>query len=336
MLSLIFLTSVLFMNGIHTQDVVTDPDFDTDVRIARLMSHHPCRLDRDCLPHSFCIGNDATNTGFCRCEDGWIISRNRTTYECLWPAETVNSTCTRDLECTYTLGNPSACVEGFCQCNEGAHLAPNNQCYTISRPGEICNVDFNCLLSDGSIGTCHIGRCRCPPRHHHTSDGRCVPTSRLGENCTTDDNCRHTFANCIGVCRCLPGYVISENGWRCLQAATEFTDTCDELAQCSTYLSGSFCQNNTCTCNPGSHPLGPRCWRSAIVGGRCDDRRNCYMHSGADDAVAVDCVDGRCRCNEGFENVRGVCSAPGGATVNKMYFIYVILANVLSIFVWIR
>ncbi|KAI4457345.1 ecdysone-inducible e1 isoform a [Holotrichia oblita] len=288
MLSLIFLTSVLFMNGIHTQDVVTDPDFDTDVRIARLMSHHPCRLDRDCLPHSFCIGNDATNTGFCRCEDGWIISRNRTTYECLW------------------------------------------------RPGEICNVDFNCLLSDGSIGTCHIGRCRCPPRHHHTSDGRCVPTSRLGENCTTDDNCRHTFANCIGVCRCLPGYVISENGWRCLQAATEFTDTCDELAQCSTYLSGSFCQNNTCTCNPGSHPLGPRCWRSAIVGGRCDDRRNCYMHSGADDAVAVDCVDGRCRCNEGFENVRGVCSVPGGATVNKMYFIYVILANVLTIFVWIR
>ncbi|KAK9667529.1 hypothetical protein QE152_g41304 [Popillia japonica] len=35
-------------------------------------------------------------------------------------------------------------------------------------------------------------------------------------------------------------------------AATEFTDPCDELAQCSTYLSGSFCQNNTCTCNPGS------------------------------------------------------------------------------------
>ncbi|GJQ69567.1 hypothetical protein Trydic_g6663 [Trypoxylus dichotomus] len=316
-------------------DLETEGDFNPDMVMARLMSHRSCRLDRDCEPNSFCIGNDATTPGFCRCEDGWIISRNRTFYECVRPAEGIGSNCTRDLECTYTLGNPSSCIAGTCQCNEGAHWASNNQCYTTSRPGDICNVDFNCLLSDGTIGSCHIGRCRCPIRHHHTADGRCVPTSRLGENCTTDDNCRHTFANCIGVCRCLPGYVISENGWRCLEAATEFDQRCDELAQCSTYLSGSFCRNNSCVCHPGFHALGPRCWQSAVAGARCEDRRNCFISPDLVDGRSVDCLDGLCTCNEGFESVRGDCLERSRST-NTMYSMYVIAINIFLIFAWTR
>ncbi|KAK9667528.1 hypothetical protein QE152_g41304, partial [Popillia japonica] len=125
--------------------------------------------------------------------------------------------CTTDDNCRHTFAN---CI-GVCRCLPG---------YVISENGRNnCRHTFaNC-----------IGVCRCLPGYVISENGR---------RC----NCRHTFANCIGVCRCLPGYVISENGRRCLQAATEFTDPCDELAQCSTYLSGSFCQNNTCTCNPGS------------------------------------------------------------------------------------
>ncbi|KAK9667527.1 hypothetical protein QE152_g41305, partial [Popillia japonica] len=68
----------------------------------------------------------------------------------------------------------------------------------------------------------------CYLRKRSNTFANCIGVCRCLPGYVISDNCRHTFANCIGVCRCLPGYVISENGRRCLQAATEFTDPCDE------------------------------------------------------------------------------------------------------------
>ncbi|XP_022913224.2 prion-like-(Q/N-rich) domain-bearing protein 25 [Onthophagus taurus] len=284
------------------------------------ISNTPCSLDRDCNENSFCFGNDQVNRGFCRCKDGFIIFRNRTFYECLPPAESVGSSCTRNNQCTLVLGNPSLCLNNTCQCLENSHFVePQNQCYLTSRPGELCQSDFNCLLSDNSIGNCFMGRCKCPILHHHTDDGRCVPSAYLGDVCTEDDACRHTFAACYDVCRCIGGYAPSSDGRTCLLAANSFGDNCTEVSQCTEYLSSSICQDGTCQCRTGFHGIGPHCWRDVTAGGMCEDRRECFIRNNTMENVG--CLDGVCTCLEKFENIRGHCIPSKGTILTSFRLI---------------
>lgn len=72
-------------------------------------------------------------------------------------------------------------------------------------------------------GFCVDGKCSCNIKHHPSPDNRrCIPSVDLGKSCSTSDSCIHTFANCYGgVCRCVAGYIESDDNKVCLKGKSK-------------------------------------------------------------------------------------------------------------------
>ncbi|XP_062598957.1 uncharacterized protein LOC134260412 isoform X3 [Saccostrea cucullata] len=76
---------------------------------------------------------------------------------------------------------------------------------------------------------------------------------READLCTKDMDCEDQTKTCllaglIGVCVCKPGYLGFGN--ECYKGNLKLNETCQRNEQCSN-VSGSLCQNETCTCTQG-------------------------------------------------------------------------------------
>ncbi|XP_018323395.1 multiple epidermal growth factor-like domains protein 10 [Agrilus planipennis] len=321
------LTMILLIFSMVFQPAILQSTFE---ELARIESYQSCYTDRDCKENSFCFGNDDNIPGRCKCEEHFIINRNRTFYECLETVQSEGSVCTRNLQCQYTLGTLSECISDICVCPEGTHLAPDNKCYKSTKLEEICLTHYNCLLSDGTYGFCVAGRCVCNYGQHPSTDKtRCVESVGLGEGCSNDDSCSVDFAVCYGVCKCIAGFIESPDNTACLKAANTFGDNCTKTVQCSAYLADTFCDQGSCVCRNGYHGYGNRCFLSARLGSTCTDKRQCAITPELE--RSVDCIEGVCICSKGLssDNSYGCVLISNGnvkeKTVRQFIFITAIL-----------
>ncbi|KAJ8913764.1 hypothetical protein NQ315_002444 [Exocentrus adspersus] len=345
-------------------DIVYMQSFDQGE--ARLVTYHKCLLDNHCQdisPHSFCYDNDNNRMGRCKCIDGYeLLSRNRTYFACLKNANW-EEPCEKDIQCYYLLSTNAKCDEtdGVCKCAESAHRFTDGRCYKSIKLGDFCQVDGNCFLKDGTFGGCVDGRCECKrPRELPTEDAMgCIEARNLGEVCENDDQCSYIpNAVCRVSCKCAPGYALSRDGTRCLKgridlsyrltesvdrtvvvsewkllmngrdsAATKFFESCEENAQCSEFLQGSFCNEGNCTCSDGHHGYGSKCAKTAGIGGSCTGTEECIPEEKY--SQAVNCVDGTCQCLAGTEDTYVGCNAcmnsvslTVGATVCFLYLLF--------------
>ncbi|XP_023311518.1 multiple epidermal growth factor-like domains protein 10 [Anoplophora glabripennis] len=266
------------------------------------VTYHRCLLDSHCQninENSFCFDNDNNRVGRCKCIDGYeLLSRNRTFFACLQNAGW-EEPCEKNIQCYSTLSTDAVC-DGVCKCAEGAHRFTDGRCYQSIRLGDFCQTGGNCLLSDGTFGNCIDGKCDCKfDRQIPTEDAMsCVEARNLGEICDNNDQCSSIpYAVCRVSCRCAPGYALSRDGTRCLETATQFFDPCEENAQCSEFLQGSFCNNGNCTCEDTHHGYGTRCTRSAGLGGTCSGMEECIPDPRFSNVA--NCIDGTCQCLPG-------------------------------------
>jgi len=301
--------------------------------LERLISFQSCRYDADCHENSFCYGNDDVNSGKCRCKENYILTdRNRTYYECVPAAGGIDGPCSKDIQCQVTLGVYASCKNDFCKCREDAHLGNDNKCHRTAALGEICETDNNCRLGDGTNAFCVVGRCSCNLNYRPSEDlQRCIFSVDLGKSCPTSESCVHPFAECFdGICRCLAGYIESDDNSKCLQAASSFGENCTESIQCSAYLQDSFCYNGTCSCKSAHHGYGTECILDAKLGDRCSADRECIITPELQHSVR--CTDGICTCVEGVsdQNSYGcIIRDNGGATAKFFKFLIVFVLGVI-------
>lgn len=208
---------------------------------------------------------------------------------------------------------------------------------------EYCQVDANCWLNDGTFGNCVRGRCTCKffkqvPAEDFLS---CIESRDLGESCTTDAECsKVSNAVCKVTCKCGSRFTLSREQDRCLPGiifllllipyrlvfiflvATKFHEFCEENEQCSAFLVGSSCQNNSCTCSTGHHGFGSKCVRSAGIGGSCSGIDQCIpdmKYSGS-----MNCIDGSCQCLPGV--IDDVLGCTGSSVRNRATVLILVLS----------
>ncbi|KAF5301020.1 hypothetical protein FQR65_LT09003 [Abscondita terminalis] len=300
----------------------------------RILSFQFCNTDADCYDNSFCFTEDAEKRK-CRCKENFIITPfNGTNYECL-PVVGIDELCVVDVQCQVKLGSLATCDEkqSVCKCYRDAHLGRNNMCHQTVALGELCKSNDNCLLSDGSYGYCSVGKCVCGTHHHASgSENRCIPSAHLNGQCDIQENCLTEFSNCYGgICKCIPGYVESENNRRCLIAASIIGENCNETIQCSEYIKGSFCSNKTCVCKPGSHGYGNECIRDAKLGDRCTKDSECILTADLKDSVR--CTKDMCICVEGVSDKHDYgCIILSGSVTSLPNLLCTLLTSLMIIF----
>lgn len=109
-----------------------------------------------------------------------------------------------------------------------------------------------------------------------------------------------------------------------ISVATSFFDFCEENEQCSAYLIGSSCQNNSCSCSDGEHGFGSRCVRSASLGGVCVGMEECISDREYSDRI--NCIDGTCRCLPGVIDLKLGCTGGSGRNIgSEIVLVYVIV-----------
>ncbi|CAG9860994.1 unnamed protein product [Phyllotreta striolata] len=286
--------------------VVCQQETDFSLRQSNLISYSKCRVDKDCLNisnNSFCFDNDAEKIGRCKCRDGFdMISRDKSHFDCL-AAAGYGQPCEKNMQCQLILTEIAECHLGICQCKEGAHLYKDGRCYLGVLLDDFCQSDANCWLQGDKFGNCVFGRCTCKfdkevPNEDKTD---CITGKKLGELCNSDAECSITYnTQCRVKCQCAPDFVLSRDQTRCLRAATQFTDICEENDQCSAFLEGSICANETCTCEKGYHGYGNRCVKTVALKGSCASLDECILDER--DSNALGCVDGTCECLKGVVN----------------------------------
>ncbi|XP_062598956.1 uncharacterized protein LOC134260412 isoform X2 [Saccostrea cucullata] len=160
--------------------------------------------------------------------------------------------CTKDMDCEdQTKTCLLAGLIGVCVCKPG-YLGFGNECYKGNlRLNEKCKRNEQCSVAFGSV--CLDGTCVCRPGYSPFNETECF-LSDISENlCTSTKLCTDVSKTCmltgqIGECVCNPGYIGFGN--TCLQGNLKLNETCQRNEQCSN-VSGSLCQNETCTCTQG-------------------------------------------------------------------------------------
>nr|XP_023022412.1 cell death abnormality protein 1-like [Leptinotarsa decemlineata] len=211
-------------------------------------------------------------------------------------------TCENNRQCQLTLTENAECSSGVCRCKTGNHLFSDGRCYVSVLLDEFCRSDGNCWMSDGSFANCVSGRCTCKFDRQVPSEDKlgCIDARGLGERCDNDRQCSIVpNAVCRVDCKCNTRYTLSRDQKRCLEAATEFGDMCEENDQCSAFLKGSICKNGTCTCEVGQHGVGTRCIRTLSIAESCTKDEECVAprHAGL-----ISCDSGYCKCAPGVVN----------------------------------
>lgn len=83
--------------------------------------------------------------------------------------------------------------------------------------GEQCHDRKECLLPSGTYAYCLKDKCTCADYQMLSEDGRCIDQQELGHQCQEDANCEQVRGQCIGICACRVGEVVSNNGTVCLK-----------------------------------------------------------------------------------------------------------------------
>lgn len=109
-------------------------------------------------------------------------------------------------------------------------------------------------------------------------------------------------------------------------AATSFHEYCEENEQCSAFLIGSSCRNNSCSCSEDQHGFGSLCVRSARLGGVCSGVEECISDNKY--SQIVNCIDGTCKCLPGVIDETLGCS---GCSRDSGILVLVVGAFFLSI-----
>ncbi|CAL7939272.1 unnamed protein product [Xylocopa violacea] len=256
-----------------------------------------CKYDDDCVPNAYCWNQEA-----CLCKDRYVVFRNRTHVECLKVANAIGDPCKADIQCHVTFAPYSECRNKFCQCTEGSHYA-EGRCYESIGLGQICQTHRNCYINHSY---CVTGYCTCTLKYHPNprNDG-CIPSVELGGVCSNDYECVATDSMCSDVCKCKVDHVLSSDGKRCLKLANSVGDSCQEDAQCQTYVENSWCgYNGKCSCIENFHPHGSVCIRDTKLYDSCRNRRECitetYRNSNFTKFINVDCLGGVCVCAKDY------------------------------------
>lgn len=159
--------------------------------------------------------------------------------------------------------------------------------------GGECTEPRQCLLSDGSYATCKNKKCQCGNKKFFDK-GICVIENNLRDPCNKNENCLKHGGTCNDVCECGDQKAESEDGTKCIIAATSFGDPCDEKSQCTKKIIDSDCIQNKCSCQEDYHPYGLQCYRNVNLLDPCTHPAECYTNGyGRND---VDCFNGKCTC----------------------------------------
>lgn len=130
-------------------------------------------------------------------------------------------------------------------------------------------------------------------------------------HCTSDFNCTaHAYCHQSGICQCKDNYIPDREpnipGKKayhtvCLREATFIGDHCKKDIQCkSTFGVHSECHlidsNNhlgTCQCTKEAHYINGLCYKTSLIGERCEVNDNCFTKSSN---VQAYCKVGVCIC----------------------------------------
>ncbi|KAJ8958292.1 hypothetical protein NQ318_017438 [Aromia moschata] len=316
----------------------------------RIVTYQRCLLDIHCQnvnENSFCFGNDDTKAGVCKCIEGYeLLSRNRTFlpnvmgryprsfwHNQMTKLDLINYLMKRAPQTRCWMGGTlrKKMFNVFIILVIMLYVIPSvNVLKELIVLGDYCRTDANCLLKDGTFGNCVDGRCECKfDRQLPTEDAMsCVEQRDLGEICENDDQCSFTSnAVCRVSCRCRAGFALSRD------AAIAFFDTCEENAQCSEFLQGSLCSNNTCTCQDGFHGYGSRCTPNVGIGGTCTGLEECIPDARFSDIA--NCIDSVCQCLPGAVNEDIGCGSSRTSSSIVVLFVcnicYLLLRNIIRL-----
>lgn len=282
------LATKLIITGLLFRQAASEDEYKRAVK--------PCNYDSDCIANAYCKEQQ-----YCQCKKDFIIYDNETGFSCLEEASRLGDACEADIQCTKPFGNYAECVTregllGTCNCKAGAHFK-DGSCYETSLIGEKCKVSNNCYLASGQPAYCDRSLCACPNKYHPNPDGTdCIKTVHLDEPCHSDQECVTENSRCAEVCRCKVNYIQSRQKDKCLKAADNVGEPCEENEQCTAFLMTATCgADGLCTCSPGYHHITPnsRCFRDVGLGDTCEESAECLVSSAA-------CSLGRCQCEQGF------------------------------------
>ncbi|KAF5295305.1 hypothetical protein FQA39_LY13170 [Lamprigera yunnana] len=301
---------------------------------SRIISFHQCQRDSDCYDNSYCH-EDFNSKKQCRCKENFVLNvPEKNLFECI-PVVGINEPCKEDVQCQIKIGSLGYCHgnDKVCRCIDNSHLGNDSMCHETVALGKTCLNDMNCLLSDGSYGFCYGGKCICNTNQHMSNDEKyCVSSSNLAKECSSDENCIQEFSRCYGgICKCIPGYVESENNDECLKAASAVGDNCTYSIQCNEYILGSFCFNNTCACKSAHHGYGNKCILDAKLGEICRSNEECVIT--ADLEGAVFCKNQICTCTTGVSDKHSYgCFIPSSNALHVPSIFSVIVLFVSFVF----
>uniref|UniRef100_A0A0A9W1V9 Tenascin-X n=2 Tax=Lygus hesperus TaxID=30085 RepID=A0A0A9W1V9_LYGHE len=128
------------------------------------------------------------------------------------------------------------------------------------------------------------------------TSGRSVRASE----CKTDEDCQVDGAVCTnGQCACPPEYVANSIYTSCLPVAHGYGASCSDNLQCSASLmSGGFCNQGHCDCEPGYHYFLGNCWKTSGLFEKCYTDENCFVDQDFESSV---CSEKKiCVCKEGY------------------------------------
>ncbi|XP_072385576.1 prion-like-(Q/N-rich) domain-bearing protein 25 [Diabrotica undecimpunctata] len=136
-------------------------------------------LGQACESNPECINKfSSCKDSVCTCNDKYVASLNEST--CLLKAESNNSPCVDDIQCTVTLGKSSQCEDSVCKCKTFFHYKEKlNKCVENIQLGDHCLIHSEChdpYPEKENRVECVAGVCEC--RSSFTEqDGICVENS---------------------------------------------------------------------------------------------------------------------------------------------------------------
>uniref|UniRef100_A0A5S6QBP4 EB domain-containing protein n=1 Tax=Trichuris muris TaxID=70415 RepID=A0A5S6QBP4_TRIMR len=179
------------------------------------------------------------------------------------------------------------------QCDSPMEECKYNHCWRPEEARSSCTADKDCPASM----ICLRGKCVSTALQEEQEEK--TKSGKVGQRCADDHNCRIANSYCIlGYCQCKMNSVY--DGVKCVQLA-EIGESCgEENLPCRS--ENSECYMGICVCKVGFKYQDGRCVRVTKVhyGKTCQKDEEC-------DTPYTVCLETRCTCREGTQEVQGSC-----------------------------